>query len=46
MMQQTTLAAQIRAGKAELSGSALVLAKFGSTLVDFDPLFEMMPGTR
>jgi alkyl sulfatase BDS1-like metallo-beta-lactamase superfamily hydrolase len=46
MMQQTTLAGQIRAGKAELDGSAMVLARFGSTLVEFDPLFEMMPGTQ
>ena len=46
MMQQTTLAAQIQAGKASLSGNGLVLAQFGSTLVEFDPLFEMMPGTR
>jgi len=46
MMQQTTLARQIQAGKAQLSGNALVLAQFGSTLVEFDPLFEMMPGTR
>jgi len=46
MMQQTTLAGQIKAGKAEIDGNALVLARFASTLVDFDPLFEMMPGTR
>ena len=46
MMQQTTLAAQIQAGKASLSGNSLVLAQFGSTLVEFDPLFEMMPGTQ
>jgi len=46
MMQQTTLAAQIQAGKASLSGNRLVLAQFGSTLVEFDPVFEMMPGTR
>ena len=46
MMQQTTLAAQIQAGKASLSGNSLILAQFGSTLVEFDPLFEMMPGTR
>jgi alkyl sulfatase BDS1-like metallo-beta-lactamase superfamily hydrolase len=46
MMQQTTLAAQIQAGKASISGNRLVLTQFGSTLVEFDPLFEMMPGTR
>jgi alkyl sulfatase BDS1-like metallo-beta-lactamase superfamily hydrolase len=46
MMQQTTLAAQIQAGKASISGNRRVLTQFGSTLVEFDPLFEMMPGTR
>lgn len=46
MMQQTTLAKQIQAGKAELSGNGQVLAQLGSTLVEFDPLFEMMPGTK
>ncbi len=46
MMQQATLATQLQAGKAKLSGNALVLAQLGSTLVAFDPLFEMMPGTR
>lgn len=46
MMQQTTLAKQVQAGKAKLEGNALVLARFGATLVEFDPMFEMMPGTR
>ena len=46
MMQQTTFAKQIAAGKAVLDGNGLVLARFASTLVEFDPLFEMMPGTR
>ena len=46
MMQQATLATQLQAGKAKLSGNALVLAQLGSALVAFDPLFEMMPGTR
>jgi alkyl sulfatase BDS1-like metallo-beta-lactamase superfamily hydrolase len=46
MMQQTTLGAQIRAGKATLTGDAGVLAKLAATLVAFDPLFEIMPGTR
>ncbi|MGI9248237.1 MAG: alkyl sulfatase C-terminal domain-containing protein [Woeseiaceae bacterium] len=46
MMQQTTLGGQIRDGKASLEGSALILARFASTLGDFDPVFEMMPGTR
>ncbi len=46
MMQLETFATQLQAGKAKLSGNALVLAQLGSTLVAFDPLFEMMPGTR
>jgi alkyl sulfatase BDS1-like metallo-beta-lactamase superfamily hydrolase len=46
MMQLTSLGAQIQAGKATLSGNAEVLAQLGSTLVAFDPLFEMMPGTK
>ncbi|NNF16627.1 MAG: MBL fold metallo-hydrolase [Gammaproteobacteria bacterium] len=45
MMQQKTLADQIQSGKATLSGDGQVLALLGSTLVAFDPLFEMMPGT-
>ena len=46
MMQQTTLAQQLRQGKAQLEGDAMALAQLASTLVEFDPLFEMMPGTR
>ncbi len=46
MMQQATLADQIAAGKAGLEGDGQVLRKLGSTLVAFDPMFEMMPGTR
>ena len=46
MMQQATLGSQIRGGKARLEGNGLVLAQFASTLVDFDPLFEIMPGTK
>jgi alkyl sulfatase BDS1-like metallo-beta-lactamase superfamily hydrolase len=46
MMQLTTFAAQLQAGKAKLSGNPLVLQQLGATLVQFDPMFEMMPGTR
>ena len=46
MMGQATLGSQIRAGKAKLEGNGLVLAQFASTLVEFDPLFEIMPGTK
>ncbi|NND53660.1 MAG: MBL fold metallo-hydrolase, partial [Gammaproteobacteria bacterium] len=46
MMQQTTLASQIQDGKATVTGNMLVLVQLQSTLVAFDPLFEIMPGTR
>ena len=46
MMQQTTLANQIQAGKATVKGDMRVLVQLQSTLVAFDPLFEIMPGTR
>jgi len=46
MMQQTTLARQIRQGTAQLEGEVMPLVKLASTLVEFDPLFEMMPGTQ
>ena len=46
MMQQTTLAAQLASGKASIDGNPQVLAKLAATLVAFDPMFEMMPGTR
>ena len=46
MMQQKTFADQIKDGKAQLEGNGLLLRKFSNTLVDFDPLFEIMPGTR
>ena len=45
MTQQTTFAAQLQNGKAKLTGNALVLTQLGSTLVEFDPMFEIMPGT-
>jgi alkyl sulfatase BDS1-like metallo-beta-lactamase superfamily hydrolase len=45
MMQQTTLASQIQAGKATVKGDMRVLVQLQSTLVAFDPLFEIMPGT-
>ena len=46
MMQLTTLGAQIQSGKAILTGDPRVLAQLGSTLTDFDPMFQIMPGTR
>ena len=46
MMKQVTLGDQIRAGKARVDGNVRVLAQLRSTLVEFDPVFEIMPGTR
>ena len=46
MIQQASFGTQLQAGKATLSGNAEVLAQLGSTLVAFDPLFAMMPGTK
>jgi len=46
MMKQVTLGDQIRAGKAEVTGNMRVLAQLRSTLVEFEPVFEIMPGTR
>ena len=46
MMQLTTLGAQIKAGKATLDGDPRVLAQLGSTVADFEPAFEIMPGTK
>ena len=46
MMKQVTLGDQIRAGKAQVAGDVRALAQLRSTLVEFDPVFEIMPGTR
>ena len=46
MMRQKTFAEQIEDGKATLEGSGLLLLRFSRTLAEFDPVFEIMPGTR
>jgi alkyl sulfatase BDS1-like metallo-beta-lactamase superfamily hydrolase len=46
MAQQMTFADMLQSGKATVDGDVSVLAKLQSTLVEFDPLFEIMPGTR
>lgn len=43
---QTTLAAQLTSGRGEVTGNAAVLQQLNSTLVEFDPAFEIMPGTK
>lgn len=46
MMGATTLDAQIRDGTAKVQGDASVLAKLAATMVEFDPRFQIMPGTK
>jgi alkyl sulfatase BDS1-like metallo-beta-lactamase superfamily hydrolase len=46
MMGAKTLEAQIQDGTAKVEGDISILAKLASTMVDFDPLFEVMPGTK
>ena len=46
MMGAKTLDAQIADGTAKAEGDAGVLKQLASTMVDFDPRFEIMPGTK
>ncbi len=46
MMGGKTLDAQIKDGTAKVQGDISVLAKLAATMVDFDPRFEIMPGTK
>jgi alkyl sulfatase BDS1-like metallo-beta-lactamase superfamily hydrolase len=46
MMGIKTLEAQIADGTAKAEGDVGVLAKLAATMVDFDPRFEIMPGTH
>jgi alkyl sulfatase BDS1-like metallo-beta-lactamase superfamily hydrolase len=46
MIGAKTLEAQIKDGTAKVEGDVSVLAKLASTMVDFDPRFEILPGTR
>ncbi|MDP4006674.1 alkyl/aryl-sulfatase [Methylobacterium sp. NEAU K] len=43
---QTTLEALIGGGAARVQGDASVLTSLASLMVDFDPRFEVLPGTR
>lgn len=45
MMGTKTLAAQIADGTAKVTGDVSILAKLAATMIDFDPRFEVMPGT-
>jgi alkyl sulfatase BDS1-like metallo-beta-lactamase superfamily hydrolase len=46
MMGARTLESQIADGTAKAEGDPGVLAQLAATMVDFDPRFEIMPGTR
>jgi len=46
MMGAKTLEAQIAAGTAKVEGDAGILTKLASTMVEFDPRFEIMPDTK
>jgi alkyl sulfatase BDS1-like metallo-beta-lactamase superfamily hydrolase len=46
MMGAKTLEAQIAEGKATFDGDISILTKLAATMVDFDPRFEIMPGTK
>ena len=46
MMGAKTLEAQIADGTAKVKGDVGILAQLASTMVDFDPRFEIMPGTK
>ncbi len=46
MMGAKTLEAQIKDGTAKVDGDVTILAKLAKTMVDFDPTFEILPGTK
>ncbi len=46
MMGAKTLESQIADGTAKVQGDAGVLKQLAATMVDFDPRFEIMPGTK
>lgn len=46
MTGATTFESQIKNGRAKAEGDIGVLKALSSTMVDFDPRFEMMPGTK
>src|SRR6516162_2449057 len=46
MMGAKTLEAQIADGTAKVQGNVAILKQLASLMVDFDPRFEIMPGTK
>jgi alkyl sulfatase BDS1-like metallo-beta-lactamase superfamily hydrolase len=45
MMGTEKLEEQVASGKAKITGDASLLMKLAATMVDFDPRFEVFPGT-
>lgn len=46
MIGAKTLEAQIADGTAQVRGDASILTRLAATMVEFDPRFEIMPGTK
>jgi alkyl sulfatase BDS1-like metallo-beta-lactamase superfamily hydrolase len=46
MMGAKTLDAQLADGTAKVQGNVNILKQLASTMVEFDPRFEIMPGTK
>ncbi|MHA3978414.1 alkyl/aryl-sulfatase [Halovulum sp. GXIMD14794] len=46
MTGEVNLEDQIASGAAQADGDLTVLAKLAGTMVEFDPLFEILPGTK
>src|SRR5262245_23590839 len=46
MMGAKTLEAQIADGTAKVDGDTSILKQLASTMVEFDPRFEIVPGTK
>jgi len=46
MTGEKSLAAQMADGKAKTEGHQQILEQLASTLMAFDPRFEIMPGTK
>jgi alkyl sulfatase BDS1-like metallo-beta-lactamase superfamily hydrolase len=46
MIGAAKLVDKVKAGKAKLNGNIQVLEQLKATLVAFDPLFEVLPGTK
>jgi hypothetical protein len=46
MMGAKKLEDQLKDGTAKAEGDISILAKLAATMVEFDPRFEVLPGTR